>query len=107
MILRRERMTNSVRTQQLLRRITRRLSGREDCKKVNYRVTISDNGIYMEPLILVYRDRYHRKEQDKMSIITYVHDFKMSNIRLDEFVFGSYEYQLSADGKNRRWRRLD
>lgn len=100
-------MINAKATEDLLNNISKRLSGREDCKKLNYRVTISDNGIYMEPLILVYRDRYHRKEQDKMSIITYVHDFKMSNIRLDEFVFGSYEYQLSADGKNRRWRRLD
>jgi hypothetical protein len=42
----------------------------------------------------------------KMDIISYVHNIKMPDIKLNELVSGVYEYQLSVDGKNRKWRRV-
>ena len=102
---RRNKMTNAKQTELLLKHISQRLSGRDDCKKITYEVIIDDNGVSMCPLFKVYRDRYHRKEQDKTDIISYVHNYRMPDVRLDEFVKGTYEYQLSNDGKYRRWRK--
>ena len=101
------RMINAKKTEDLLKYISSRLSGRDDCKKINYKVTISNTRITMEPLIYVYPNRYNRKETDKIDIVTFVLIYKMPHIMLDDFVTGRYEYQLSADGKNRRWRKLD
>lgn len=100
-------MINAKQTENLLKHISSRLAGREDCKKVNYKVTIDASGIHMNPIIQVYPNRHRRKEADKMDVIQYVHQYKMPHIKINEFVFGQYEYQLSADGKNRRWRKLN
>jgi hypothetical protein len=98
---------NGRQTEFLLKSISTRLSGREDCKKIAYRVTIDHNGVSMFPLILVWPNRYMRKEADKLDIVSWVHLYKMRNARLSEFVFGTYEYQLSAEGKQRRWRKVE
>ncbi len=100
-------MTNGKITEQFLKAISQRLSGREDCKKVNYKVTIDSKGIHMDPIVNVYPNRYLRKEVNKMDIISYIQEYKMPSVGLEEFVTGRYEYQLSADTKNRRWRKLD
>lgn len=94
-------------TEYLLRAIAERLSGREDCRKVCYRVTIDHNGVLMTPHVEVFPNRYHRQESDKVDVVSYVHHYKMPNAILPDFVFGTYEYQLSVDGKRRKWRKVD
>ena len=96
---------NGQQTEFLLKSIAERLSGREDCRKINYKVTINNNGVKMDPLVYVYKDRYSRKEIDLLDIVAYVHIKKMRGAKLSGFVFGTYEYQLSASGKKRRWRK--
>ena len=97
---------NSYQTEFLLKSIAQRLSGRDDCKKVQYHVTIDHNGVTMVPNVKVYPNRYKRKESDLIDVVSFVHHYKMTNARLSDFVFGTYEYQLSIDGKKRKWRRL-
>lgn len=94
-------------TEYLLKSISERLSGREDCKRTEYIVTINDNGVNMSPLIQVFPNRYKRKEGDKIDIVSFVHQYKMSNARLDGFVFGTYKYQLTPDRKQRKWRKIN
>lgn len=94
-------------TEFLLKSISDRLSGREDCKRMTYTVHIDHRGVTMEPLVYVYKNRYSRKETDKMDIVSFVHKYKMSGARLDGFVFGTYEYRLTLDGNRRKWRKID
>ena len=94
-------------TEFLLKSISTRLSGRDDCKNIRYKVTIDHNGVTMEPLVYVYKNRYSRKETDRMDIVSFVHRYKMKGALLSGFVFGTYVYDLSADGKRRKWRKAD
>lgn len=94
-------------TELLLKSIAARLSGREDCRKTCYRVTIDHNGVTMIPHIEVFPNRYHRQDKDKIDIVAYIHHYKMPNALLSDFVFGTYEYQLSIDGKKRKWRKVE
>lgn len=94
-------------TEQLLKLIASRLSSREDCKGVNYQIVIDHNGVRMNPLIYVYPNRYKRKESDRLDIVSFVHQYKMCNIILSQFVFGTYEYSPSYDGSRRKWRKVD
>lgn len=93
-------------TEYLLKAIAERLSGREDAKKVVYQVRIDHYGVRMKPEFQVYPNRYMRKESDLIDVVSWVHTYKMNNVLLSDFVFGTYEYQLSAEGKQRRWRRI-
>ena len=97
----------SKQTEFLLKTIASRLASREDCRQVAYRVTIDHNGVRMNPLIYVYPNRYKRTEQDKIDIVSFVHQYKMHNAKLSGFVFGTYEYQLSANEKRRRWVKIE
>lgn len=97
---------SSKQTEFLLKTISTRLSGREDCKKINYKITIDHNGISMFPIVEVFPNRYMKKETDKLDVISWVHLYKMPSALLSDFVFGTYEYQLSAEGKQRRWRKI-
>lgn len=97
---------NGKQTEFLLRSISERLSGREDCRNVNYKVTINHNGVSMEPLVYVYKNRYQRKETDKLDIVSFVHKYKMNGAVLSNFVFGTYQYQSTLDGKRRKWRKI-
>ena len=96
----------SKQTELLLKSIADRLSGRDDCKKTCYKITIDHNGVKMFPYVEVFPNRYNRKESDKMDIVSWVHHYKMEGAKLSGFVFGTYEYQLSVDGKRRKWRRI-
>ena len=60
----------------------------------------------MYPFIQIFKNRYSRKESDRIDVVSWVHIYKMQNAKLDGFVFGTYEYQLSAEGKQRRWRKI-
>ena len=93
-------------TEYLLKSIASRLSGREDCRQMKYKVNIGLNGVKMEPLIYVYKNRYRRKETDKLDIVSFVHEYKLNGALLSDFVFGTYEYQTSADGKKRKWIKI-
>ena len=97
----------SQQTEYFLKSIAERLSGREDCKKLCYRVTINHNGVNMLPHIEVFPNRYRRHEEDKIDIVDFIHHYKMKNALLSDFIFGTYEYQLSIDGKKRRWRKVE
>lgn len=94
-------------TEFLLKSIADRLSGRDDCRKTCYKVVINHNGVTMFPHVEVFPNRYHRREADKIDVVSFVHQYKMPNARLSEFVFGTYEYQLSVDGKRRKWRKVE
>ena len=92
-------------TEYLLKCISDRLSGRDDCRKVKYTVIIDHNGVRMDPLVYVYPNRYKRKETDLIDIVSFVHTYRMKSALLSNFVFGTYEYELSLDGKKRKWRK--
>ncbi len=126
-------MTTSKRTQQFLRYLTRRLSGREDCKKVEFMIGIGcrfpgadkitsphildDRYIFFHPSIDVYKDKHHRKDVDLNGIVDHIiykyypelilgYDLHGSMlVDTSQFVRGVYQYQLSIDGKRRRWVR--
>jgi hypothetical protein len=95
----------SAQTEFLLKSIADRLSGRQDCRRVEYKVRIDEHGVRMEPLVYVYKNRFQRQDTDKLDIVSFIHKYKMKGAPLSGFVFGTYEYQLSADGKRRKWRR--
>lgn len=128
-------MKNSQRTQQFLRHLTRRLSGREDCKQVEFKIGIGvrflestkitapkiddSRYIFFEPHINVYKDMYHRKDIDLRNIVDHIIQKYYSELILgwdtlgntlidtSEFVQGVYKYQLSVTGNRRRWVRVD
>ena len=48
-------------TKDLLHRISKKLSGRKDCKHVEYCVVISNGTINMSPYFRVFTNLHHRK----------------------------------------------
>lgn len=96
--------TEAVRnTEILLLTISRRLAGREECRGVNYEVTISKGQITMVPEIEIFPNRYSKKESDKVSVLSYV--MMLMGSRTDELVHGTYIYKSSIDRKKRQWFR--
>lgn len=110
-------------TEQLLRCIAQHLSGRHDCREIQYRVTISEDieqnciHVEMDPVIKVFPNRYHRKLSDKQSVVSHVlcthfRELIESNcqdsyrVSINQLVPGEYQYQLSIDHKYRRWTRI-
>lgn len=95
-------------TQTLLKAISDRLSGRDDCKGIVYTVDISiRNGVVMTPLIYVFPNRHRRAESDKLDVLSYVHRYKLQNITLDQLEFGTYQYlPNSSNNSKRRWVRV-
>lgn len=125
-------------TQQFLQCIAQHLSGRPDCKGVTYRIVIgvydsvlvppcismfeeelAENRVLFSPNVMVFPDRYRRKETDKVNVVYHVaanHFDKMlltyqedgcTFIDTANLVKGVYEYQPSVDNKKRRWVRLE
>lgn len=90
-------------TAEFLRKISTRLSSREDCRYTEFKVTISQDHISMDPLIYVFPDTHHRAEIDKMSILTYViQALSQEGRRLSAGTY-KYEYVDSYKRKRRRW----
>lgn len=86
-----------------LKRISTRLSGRDDCKYVEFKVMISQQQISMSPLIYVFPDTHHRSDIDKMSVLTYV--AQSLNQQKQKLTSGTYKYE-QVEGykcKRRRW----
>ena len=96
----------SKQTEFLLKSISSRLAGRDNCRNVTYRVIIDHNGVRMSPLVYVFPNRYKRRESDKKEIIQFIHENKMNGSMLSGFVFGTYEYRPSYDNKRRKWVKL-
>ena len=94
-------------TQRLLKAVSDRLSGRDDCKGLTYLVDISiKNGVVMNPLIYVYPNKHRRAEADKIDIISFVHRYKLQDLSLDQLEFGTYEYRPIGQTQKRRWIRV-
>jgi len=100
-------LTNGKETEYLLKSISQRLSGREDCKDVSYNVVINETGVHMDPIVYVYPNCHQRKESDKVDIVTFIQEYRAVGTNLNDLVFGSYEYTLIEDGKKRKWRKLN
>lgn len=127
-------MSDMILTQQFLKKITRRLSGREDCRGVEYLIGIGvpieeyqlslrntinpEDYIYFYPDIYVYRDNKHRKDIDLFRVVDLIlHKYyekelvkgrdEFGDLQVDtsKLVRGVYKYQISVDGKRRRWVR--
>lgn len=93
-------------TEYLLKSISQRLSGRDDCRNATYTVTIDHSGVKMSPLVYVFPNKYKRKETDRLDIVSFVHQYKMKGAVLSGFVFGTYTYDTAGDSKGRKWRRI-
>lgn len=99
-------------TEKFLKQISEHLSGRNDCRQVEFEVNIktyfssvfnSVQVVSIRPEVSVYPDRNHRRIQDKTSVIDHIllfHD--------DEYVLedGKYIYRLSVDKKRRKWMKI-
>ena len=129
-------MTESVRTQTFLRQVARRLSGRSDCKQIEFLIGIGyelptyftsqhqevdlkvSNHIMFQPDTFVYRDLHHRSDVDRYRVVDLIlknyfselilgrDDSGNLNIDISKLVRGVYKYQKSYDGKRRRWVRM-
>lgn len=125
-------------TQQFLQCISQHLSSRPECRGVTYRIAIgvydtqlippsismfedelSGNRVLFKPNVLVFPDRYSRKDTDKVSVVYHVAANHFNHILLtyqedgctfvdtSKLVKGVYEYQSSVDNKKRRWVRIE
>lgn len=102
-------------TKELLRHVSQRLSGREDCKQLEYEVEIGQNQVRFHPDIYTYRDMHHRSDKDRFRVADLIlHKYYSQyiimrdiegNLLIDTsgFLEGIYRYQLSVKGKRRRW----
>ena len=121
-------------TKDFVNRISSRLSGRVDCSRVEFLVGIgchvedspiklTDNTkevdyIYFHPDIYVYRDLHHRKDVDLFRVTDLIchkyfpelvvgrDDFGQLKVDTSKLSRGIYKYQLSVDGRKRRWIRI-
>lgn len=97
-------MTDAKYTENFLHQISSHLSGRNECKGVEYVVTISKGNVFVEPSIKVCKNRYSRKESDKLFVETHIQNFHSNSE--NSLVDGTYKYILSNSRKRRRWMKL-
>lgn len=90
-------------TKTLLKLIANHLSGRHDCRGIEYVLKIDDNGISFKPDIHVFPSRYNRKKSDKCGVLIHILSDHQSEFKSEEFCQGEYRYQISIDNKRRRW----
>ena len=109
-------------TKDILYSVSKHLSGRVDCRGVEYAVTIGhetfDDLVTLEPVKFVFPTRYRRCERDKVPVMSHVikeHFPSLYNntdgmygthIDTSKLVKGVYVYQSSVDSKRRRWVRV-
>ena len=123
----------SIRTQQFLRSIARRLSGRSDLKNANYVIGIGypadktrrkykmddeSERIYFSPDVYCFRDMHHRSDKDKFRVADLIlhkqfpelvkgrDEYGELVVDISKLNTGVYEYQSSFDVKRRRWVRI-
>ena len=95
-------------TEKFLKQISEHLSGRDDCRQVEFEVDIKTyfdcvQVVSIRPEVFVYPDRKHRRIQDKTSVIDHI-----LSSHNDEYVLenGNYIYRLSVDKKRRKWMKI-
>ena len=100
-------------TKQLLTCFSSHLSGREECRRLEYRVTIAEDDIVAWPVVQVFPDRFRRKQADRSSILHHVIAEHFSWITCPKFssfsstlVTGVYVYKLSDSKKRRTWVKI-
>ena len=122
-------------TVDVLKCISDHLSGRKDCRQIEYTVYIGvaddeherqltlaevtniEHKVFFYPKRAVYPDRFHRNKSDAQDIITHVikdhfpdlydgEDFNSVCIKSDVLEPGVYMYILSFDKKKRQWIRI-
>jgi len=102
MLLEDQRIKN---TEDFLKLIAYRLSGRDDLKRTQYKIKIeANNQIIMEPLVYIFPNRYNRKEADRIDVVSYMLTMMVSD---RGFVPGTYMYKCSSDNKRRKWIRVE
>lgn len=100
------KMTHSDNTKRYLLALSRRLSGRADCRRVEYIVRINDSSIHMNPNIMVRINR-SKKSTSPACWHVFLQMFGASNGMITSLLYsGEYRYCLSADGKKRRWEKI-
>lgn len=113
-------MNESKNTEKLLKTMSSRLSSRDDCKNIEYKVNIKTEGkfthISFHPVRYVYPSIHERKKSDIRIIeyhviVNYFRDIQ-ANVsdsgivtQSNVFVDGEYIYKSSVDGRRRKWAR--
>lgn len=92
-------------TLEFLQRMSRRLSGRADCKQLEFEILVDFNRVSMIPPIYVFPDTHHRAEVDKLLVTDYI----LQQMPKYSLTSGLYKYQKvhTAFRKRRRWIRID
>lgn len=103
-------------TQHLLRILSRHITNRSEFNQTQFQVTITPSGrITMSPTMYVFPNRYHRKDADKVDLLTHVladhldpeQVENISELKLAPgYLSGCYQYVSSFSGKRRTWIRL-
>lgn len=108
-------------TLQLLQKVSKRLSGRDDCRFKEYQVTIHKeeelSKVSLNPNVDVFPDSHRRKQSDKVSVLRWAfNDDVLSGNAYEEYGTiviknatyspGLYVYTLSVDNKRRKWMKL-
>ena len=108
-------------TLQLLQKVSKRLSGRDDCRFKEYQVTIHKeeelSKVSLNPNVDVFPDSHRRKQLDKVSVLRWAfNDDVLSGNAYEEYGTiviknatyspGLYVYKLSVDNKRRKWMKL-
>ena len=108
-------------TLQLLQKVSKRLSGRDDCRFKEYQVTIHKeeelSKVSLNPNVDVFPDSHRRKQSDKVSVLRWAfNDDVLSGHAYEEYGTiviknatyspGLYVYKLSVDNKRRKWMKL-
>lgn len=127
-------MTPSQRTQQYLKTLAERLSGRPDCKYVQFKVGIGhavvpgqpgdelipeqdySKYVFFSPNLTAYRDMHHRSDTDVFRIQELVirkyfpelilgeDQYGRFQVDTSKLVLGVYEYQMATGGTSKRRR---
>lgn len=92
-------------TFRFLYQISRHLSSRKDCSKIEYRVVIQpDRSVHIYPDVYVYPNRYMRHRSQRISVTEHV---LREHINYFDFIRrsvpGVYVYQISSTKRKRRW----
>ena len=93
-------------TDKFLHLISNHLSGRRDCRKVEYLVIVDPLYISMYPNIQVYNDVHNRADCNKVSVIDHILNKHASEFD-SNIIEGKYLYKLSAESKYRKWVKID
>lgn len=117
-----EESKKSILTRDVLKSISYHLSSREDCKDVEYVVSIEpdDSGkdaIIVTPYITVFPDIHNRKESDRRGVayhVIYNHFSeifsdsisKIVHVKRDTLVTGRYVYRKYKLTNRRRWVKI-